>query len=113
MTYQRFIAGSRDSGFFDAESMGFQERILHKSGLSEETFFPPGAAGARGAGRQIAAAQRGVEWCGQRMFGSCCGCILGATRRPAACPARQLPPLHAARHRPLPQACTWTPPSLT
>lgn len=42
VTYNRFITGSRDSGFFDEESMDFQERILHKSGLSEETFFPPG-----------------------------------------------------------------------
>ncbi|KAL4452786.1 hypothetical protein ABPG75_008448 [Micractinium tetrahymenae] len=42
VTYHRFVTGSRDSGFFDEESMDFQTRILHKSGLSEETFFPPG-----------------------------------------------------------------------
>lgn len=42
VTYNRFVTGSRDSGFFDDESMDFQTRILHKSGLSEETFFPPG-----------------------------------------------------------------------
>ncbi|KAI3432776.1 hypothetical protein D9Q98_004315 [Chlorella vulgaris] len=42
VTYNRFITGSRDSGFFDAAAMDFQTRILHKSGLSDETFFPPG-----------------------------------------------------------------------
>lgn len=36
----RFIEGSKE--FFDAESLDFQVRILHKSGLSQETFFPPG-----------------------------------------------------------------------
>ncbi|PSC74991.1 very-long-chain 3-ketoacyl-synthase [Micractinium conductrix] len=42
VTYSRFVTGSKDSGFFDEESMDFQVRILNKSGLSEETFFPPG-----------------------------------------------------------------------
>lgn len=28
--------------FFDKESLDFQEKILNKSALSEETFFPPG-----------------------------------------------------------------------
>lgn len=38
--------------FFDDESMDFQTRILHKSGLSEETFFPPGGQGQRAASRR-------------------------------------------------------------
>lgn len=42
VTYRRFVQGSRDSGFFTDEAMDFQTRILHKSALSEETFFPPG-----------------------------------------------------------------------
>ena len=37
--------------FFDDESLDFQMRILNKSGLSNETFFPPGQWGA--AGRRL------------------------------------------------------------
>ncbi|KAK2077855.1 hypothetical protein QBZ16_003723 [Prototheca wickerhamii] len=42
VTYTRFMQGSRDSGFFDDEALDFQRRILEKSALSEETFFPRG-----------------------------------------------------------------------
>jgi 3-ketoacyl-CoA synthase len=42
VTYNRFEQGSLDAGFFDDDAMDFQLRILHKSGLSNETFFPPG-----------------------------------------------------------------------
>lgn len=106
MTYRRFITGSRDSGFFDAESMGFQERILHKSGLSEETFFPPGAGG-------VAAAVAGGEASRGHAFGQLAplgGC---PTRRWYCRPASR----NSAPHPPSPprpgQACTWTRPSLT
>lgn len=40
--YKRFLDGSRDCGSFNDDAMDFQERILNKSGLSEETFFPAG-----------------------------------------------------------------------
>ncbi|KAL6769302.1 hypothetical protein ACKKBG_A30480 [Auxenochlorella protothecoides x Auxenochlorella symbiontica] len=42
VTYDRFMQGSVDSGFFDVEALDFQRRILNKSALSQETFFPPG-----------------------------------------------------------------------
>ncbi|EFN51426.1 hypothetical protein CHLNCDRAFT_141048 [Chlorella variabilis] len=42
VSYNKFVTGSRNAGFFDDAAMDFQTRILHKSGLSEETFFPPG-----------------------------------------------------------------------
>ena len=40
--YSLFMNGSRDCGSFADEAMDFQERILDKSGLSQETFFPAG-----------------------------------------------------------------------
>lgn len=42
VTFNRFIEGSRDCGAFNEEAMDFQERILAKSALSNETFFPAG-----------------------------------------------------------------------
>lgn len=42
VTYKRFIEGSRECGAFSSDAMDFQERIINKSGLSNETFFPPG-----------------------------------------------------------------------
>ena len=42
VTYNRFMEGSQDCGSFNSDAMEFQERILAKSGLSNETFFPPG-----------------------------------------------------------------------
>lgn len=63
VTYNRFINGSRDSGFFDSESMDFQERILHKSGLSEETFFPPGAQQGLQRRRESGVEALHQQWC--------------------------------------------------
>lgn len=42
VTYKYFVAGSRNSGYFDEDAMEFQERILNKSALSNETFVPAG-----------------------------------------------------------------------
>jgi len=33
---------TRDSGFFTPESVEFQEKILRRAGVGEETYFPPG-----------------------------------------------------------------------
>jgi 3-ketoacyl-CoA synthase len=41
-TYHRFVDGSKKCGFFDQASLDFQERILEKSALSGECFFPEG-----------------------------------------------------------------------
>lgn len=35
--------------FFDVEALDFQRRILNKSALSQETFFPPGLHGETGS----------------------------------------------------------------
>lgn len=40
--YKLFVEGSKDANVFTDEAMDFQTRILDKSGLSEETFFPSG-----------------------------------------------------------------------
>jgi 3-ketoacyl-CoA synthase len=42
VSYKRFMQGSHEVGEFTQEAMDFQERILNKSALSQETFFPPG-----------------------------------------------------------------------
>jgi len=42
VTYARFDSGSREANIFNEEAMDFQNRILAKSALSEETFFPAG-----------------------------------------------------------------------
>ena len=127
VTYNRFITGSRDSGFFDEESMDFQERILHKSGLSEETFFPPGVCCAAGeAGTDVAALRPGVPsalqpWavgggavrrvlvllCGRALLASTC-CIGCWAATPVRHAPRQLPrglPTIAACLRRPPQPC--------
>ncbi|GAB4815153.1 hypothetical protein N2152v2_002199 [Parachlorella kessleri] len=39
--YDRFMKGSEKTGWFDKDALDFQERILNKSALSGETFFPP------------------------------------------------------------------------
>lgn len=121
VSYNRFIAGSRDSGFFDEEAMDFQERILLKSGLSEETFFPPGAAA--GAPRACcclllsAAGLLPMVWLLQPI-GLAAGSshqVLACVQPVVGCPLLALPA--AARTNPAPppllQACTWTLPSLT
>lgn len=37
-----FMNRTRKVGFFTKENEDFQEKILHRSGLGEETYFPPG-----------------------------------------------------------------------
>lgn len=39
--HDKFINRSRETGWFDDDALKFQERILSKSGVSWETFFPP------------------------------------------------------------------------
>lgn len=40
-TYSRFIGGSRGCGKFSEESMVFQEKMLARSGLGQNTYLPP------------------------------------------------------------------------
>ncbi|GFR42579.1 hypothetical protein Agub_g3506 [Astrephomene gubernaculifera] len=40
-TYARFMAGSRGCGRFTPEALEFQEKILVRSGLGQETYLPP------------------------------------------------------------------------
>ena len=98
--------------------MDFQERILHKSGLSEETFFPPGALWGRW-GRQRCAG-RSVGHCSRAVGGratSCAVCDWDLLRRwaqPVASAAGRTRVIHAPRHLPhcLPTitACLRCPP---
>jgi len=37
-----FLQKTRNSGYFSQENIDFQEKILRRSGLGEETYFPPG-----------------------------------------------------------------------
>ncbi|KAH8954975.1 hypothetical protein BDL97_08G109800 [Sphagnum fallax] len=39
--FNTFIQRSSNSGFFDAESIEFQQKIMQRSGLSESTYLPP------------------------------------------------------------------------
>lgn len=39
---ERFMANSRATGFFSEEALQFQEKLLSRTGLGEETYFPPG-----------------------------------------------------------------------
>ncbi|XP_078431297.1 3-ketoacyl-CoA synthase 17-like [Wolffia australiana] len=39
--FSKFVNHSRLSGFFDESSLEFQRKILERSGLGEETYFPP------------------------------------------------------------------------
>ena len=36
------IINSKSQGFFDEESVEFQRKVLNRTGLGEETYFPPG-----------------------------------------------------------------------
>lgn len=38
----KFSKNSRATGFFSEEAMAFQEKLLGRTGLGEETYFPPG-----------------------------------------------------------------------
>ncbi|PNW70493.1 hypothetical protein CHLRE_17g722150v5 [Chlamydomonas reinhardtii] len=40
-TYTRFMAGSRKCGRFTDEALEFQEKIMTRSGLGQETYLPP------------------------------------------------------------------------
>lgn len=40
--HTRFMQITRDTKFFSKENEDFQEKILYRSGLGEETYFPPG-----------------------------------------------------------------------
>jgi len=40
--YKAFMDGSTECGGFNADALDFQEKILYKSALSEDTFFPAG-----------------------------------------------------------------------
>ncbi|KAG2449792.1 hypothetical protein HYH02_005315 [Chlamydomonas schloesseri] len=40
-TYTRFMAGSRKCGRFTDEALDFQEKIMTRSGLGQETYLPP------------------------------------------------------------------------
>ena len=42
VTYDWFMNHSRKSGAFNDESLAFQEKVLSRSGLGEETYLPPG-----------------------------------------------------------------------
>jgi FAE1/Type III polyketide synthase-like protein len=39
-----FVELSKKSGVFSEKAMQFQERIMEKSGLGDETYLPPGEA---------------------------------------------------------------------
>jgi FAE1/Type III polyketide synthase-like protein len=39
-----FVELSKKSGVFSEKAMQFQERIMEKSGLGNETYLPPGEA---------------------------------------------------------------------
>ncbi|KAL3140381.1 3-ketoacyl-CoA synthase 11 [Trebouxia sp. C0009 RCD-2024] len=41
VTWKRFMAGSRECGFFTKDSLDFQERISQRNGLGNCTSFPP------------------------------------------------------------------------
>ncbi len=43
VTKQLFVDLSRSSGAFGEKAMEFQERIMARSGLGDETYLPPGA----------------------------------------------------------------------
>jgi len=38
----RFLRQTRRSGFFDEDAVKFQEKLLTRTGLGEDTYFPPG-----------------------------------------------------------------------
>jgi len=40
--YSRFNSHSKYSGYFDEDSLQFQDKLLSRTGLGEETYFPPG-----------------------------------------------------------------------
>lgn len=42
VTYEWFMRHSREIGAFNAQSLEFQEKVLSRSGLGEETYLPPG-----------------------------------------------------------------------
>ncbi|KAK1412192.1 hypothetical protein QVD17_33224 [Tagetes erecta] len=42
-TVEEFLEGSKKMGFFNEETMFFQERVITNSGLGGDTYFPPGA----------------------------------------------------------------------
>lgn len=42
VTYEWFMKHSRDIGTFNSTSLEFQEKVLSRSGLGEETYLPPG-----------------------------------------------------------------------
>jgi len=43
-TFSRFLVGSRQCGKFSDESLEFQEKILMRSGLGQNTYLPPAVA---------------------------------------------------------------------
>jgi 3-ketoacyl-CoA synthase len=42
MPHDRFMKRTRDVGWFTPESCEFQEKLLYRTGLGNETYFPPG-----------------------------------------------------------------------
>jgi 3-ketoacyl-CoA synthase len=42
MPHDRFMKRTRDVGWFTPESCDFQEKLLYRTGLGNETYFPPG-----------------------------------------------------------------------
>jgi len=40
--HERFMEKTIKSGFFDEEAVEFQRKLLYRTGLGEETYFPPG-----------------------------------------------------------------------
>ena len=42
MPHDRFMERTREVGWFTQESIDFQEKLLYRTGLGNETYFPPG-----------------------------------------------------------------------
>jgi 3-ketoacyl-CoA synthase len=73
-TYAWFMEHSRTCGIFDQVALDFQEKVLERSGLGEETYLPKGA-------RQR---QPGARWERGRRRRRCPCCTSGVPRAQAA-----------------------------
>lgn len=40
--HEKFLKKTQDVGWFDQSSIEFQEKLLHRTGIGQETYFPPG-----------------------------------------------------------------------
>lgn len=42
MPHDKFMERTRSVGWFTQESIDFQEKLLYRTGLGNDTYFPPG-----------------------------------------------------------------------